>query len=130
MSAFLSTYLAPKYLDHLFNATAFAAPANTYLALFTTDPTAAGTGTEVTGGSYARQSISMATATSTGTITSDAAITFTALPTAAVTHYGIYDASTGGNLLLYGALPSSVIVNSGEQISFPTGNLDLNIAGS
>lgn len=129
MSAFLSTYLDDAFFDQLFNNTSFTAVTTAYLALFTTDPTAAGTGTEVTGGSYARQAISMA-ASSGGAITSDADITFADMPTATVTHYGIYDALTTGNLLIYGALPTSITVNSGEVVSFPSGGIDFSLTGS
>lgn len=110
----LSNYAETALLNHLFRGTAMTQPAGLYLALYTTDPTDADTGTEVSGGSYARQAI-------TGTVSGD---TFTAaanvefpIATAGwgtITYIGIRDAVTGGNLLASGALTASRTINSGD----------------
>ena len=105
--------------------------ANTYIALFTTTPTDAGGGTEVSGGSYARVTVAStlanwagtqgATTTvsstgTSGTTSNNGAVTFPA-PTAnwgVVTSFGIYDNLTAGNLLYYANLTTSKTVNNGD----------------
>ncbi len=100
-----------------------------HLALYTSNPTAADTGVEVTGGSYARQPITFGSISS-GTISNTGAITFTSLPTANVTHWGIRDALTSGNLKAFGALPSTIVAVSGDDVIIPIGQIDLTFAGS
>jgi len=126
----MSDYLANKLIDLLFRGQAYTWPASTYAALYTTAPSNAGGGTEVAGGSYARVAIASSmvawsgtqgagtTAASTGTggrISNNAAINYPA-PTAAwgaVSHEGLRDASTLGNLLFWGALASPKTVSAG-----------------
>ena len=107
--------------------TAFAA----YVALFTTATADDGTGTEVTGGSYARQAAGLAAATGAGGATSNAAdITF---PTATadwgtITHVAIMDAATAGNMIMHSALDASKTVASGDTFKLNAGDLDVTIA--
>lgn len=122
-----SNYLENKVLLHVFGGTSYTAPATLYVALFTTDPGEAGTGTEVSGGSYARQSAAF-------TVTGGAAENTSAIefPTATgswgtVTYVGIYDASTSGNLLASGALTTSKTISSGDVFRIPAGDLDITL---
>ena len=127
----MSDYLEGKILDHIFGITAFTAPTpNVWLALFTTSPTDANSGTECTGGAYARVQITNGGAAwtrATSTIDNDAVITF---PTASganwgtVSHFGLYDAATVGNLLWWGAVTTPLAVDDGNTASFPAGDLD------
>lgn len=138
-----SNYLENHFLDWLLRGQSFTAPATVYIALFTAAPTDAGGGTEVSGGSYARvavtsslanwagtQSAGSTTASSgtSGTTSNNNAITFPA-PTAnwgVITSFGIFDASTSGNLLYYGNLTTSKTVNNGDAApSFAAGALTL-----
>lgn len=121
-----SNYLELKLLDHTFRATDYAEPATVYLALYTTNPTDANTGTEVTGGSYARQATAFSAAAS-GAISNAAIETFTDMPAATVTHFGILDASSGGNLLAYGTLASTIIVTAGAEIEFAAGDITISL---
>jgi hypothetical protein len=136
--AAISDYLEVKLQQLTFNGVAFTAPA-TYIALFTAAPSDAGGGTEVSGGSYARVLVNptggasptwdACTATG-GLITNTHAITF-AQATAAwgtVTHIGIFDALTVGNLLWHGALTASKVVEDGSTFSIPVGDLDCTLA--
>lgn len=128
MAAF-GTYLANALGDESLRATAYAAPATVYLALHTANPTVDGSGAEVTGGSYARQSIAF-DAFALGVTANTSLITF---PTATadwgtVTHWGIRDASTAGNLLYFGAFTASRIVNTGDVYTVPAGSFDLTLA--
>ena len=122
-----SNYLETKVLDHVFGATAYTAPATLYVGLYTATPNDAGGGTEVSGTGYARQSAAFTT--SGDTTSNTAAIEF---PTAGsswgtVTHVGVFDASTSGNLLVYGTLATSKLVESGDVFRIPAGDLDISL---
>lgn len=121
-------FLEDRVLDRILKNNAqisYTFPATVYAALFTADPTDTGTQTsEVSGGSYARVSISWGTIAS-GSVSNSGAVTF---PTASgswgtVTHVGIMDASTSGNMLYKGALGVSKTVGTGDQVSFAIGSL-------
>jgi hypothetical protein len=123
MSA-LSTYLENALLDHVLRNTALASPATVYLGLFLTDPTDADVGTEVSGGSYARQSIAF-DAAAAGITQNSALVTF---PTATadwgvVSHIGLYDAVSGGNLLYHAELNTAEQVLDTETFSVAAGAL-------
>lgn len=122
MSAFPST----SFISSIFN---LLTGSTHYLALYTTNPTAADSGTEVSGGSYARQAITWGSITG-GSVANSADITFTGLPTATIAYWGIKSALTGGTLKMYGAVNSSVASISGDEIYFPSGNLQITLAGS
>ena len=126
MSAF-SNYLENKILLHVLSNTAYTSPTTVYLGLHTADPTDAGTGTEVSGGSYARQSFA-------STISGNAASNTSAIefPTATgswgtVTHVGVWDNLTSGNLLFHGALTNSKTIASGDVFRVPAGDLDITL---
>lgn len=122
-----SNYLENKVLDHVFGGVAYTAPATLYVGLFTSSPGETGSGTEVSGGSYARQTIAF---TVTGSQASNtAAVEF---PTATaswgtITFAAIYDASSGGNLLAYGALTTSKTIDNGDVFRIPAGDFDINL---
>lgn len=127
--AAMSNYLENALINATLRNTSYSSPAAVYVALFTTDPTDAGTGTEVTGGSYARQAATF-TSPSNGSSTLAADVTF---PTATgnwgtVTHFGIYDASTSGNLLYHGALNNSKNIQTGDILRIQVNNLTVTLA--
>jgi len=100
-----------------------------YVALFTTATDYAGGGTEVTGGSYARQLAGLSVAAG-GASSNAADITF---PTATadwgtVTHVALYDAVTVGNMLMHSILDASKTVNDGDIFKINTGDLDVTVA--
>lgn len=122
-----SDYLETKVLDHVFAGTAYTAPTTLYVALFTAAPSDSGGGTEVSGGGYARQTIAFTT--SGDTTSNNAAVEF---PTATanygtVTHVGIYDASSAGNLMAWAALTSSKTIETGDVFRIPSGDLDITL---
>ena len=123
-----SDYLENKILDHVFGDTDYTSP-TCYLALFTATPNDAGGGTEVSGNGYARQVMSFAAA-SGGDISTDADITYSASGGnfGTVSHWGVFDAATGGNLLTYGAFDSSTAVNDGESYTVSSGDLTISQA--
>ena len=124
-----SNYLENKLLDHTLGTASFTMPSTVYLACFTSDPTDAGSGTEVSGSGYSRQAITFGAA-SGGSTTNSSAETFTASGGnfGTISHIGIYDASTSGNLLVYGALNSSKTINDGESIVFSIGSITVALA--
>lgn len=135
MASGISNYLAGKYLNRTFGATAYSDPTTLYIALYTAAPSDSAAGTEVSGGSYARQSVACNTtnwpAASSGTITlSGATVTF---PTASanwgtVTDMSFMDASTVGNLMYWGDLTASQVINNGNTAQFNASAISVSLA--
>lgn len=129
MSA-MSNYLENEILDHILGTGSWTMPTNVYLALFTAVADGeAGTVTEVSGSGYSRQSTAFAAAS--GGVASNSAIeTFTASGGnwGTITHWGLYDASTSGNLLIYGSLSASRVINDGDSLTFAVGAVDITAA--
>ena len=127
-----SDYLEDKVLDHVFGGSAYTAPSTLYVALFTAAPSDTGGGTECSGGSYARKSMPAMTVSGTSptTATNGAAVEFATATGAwgTVTHVGIYDASSSGNLLCWAALTTPKAVTSGDVFRFNAGELDITLA--
>ena len=127
----MSNYLENAMLNATLNNTAFTTVATPYISLHTADPTDDGSGTEVSGGSYARTAASFATASGTsGSVATDADVTF---PTATaawgtVTHIGIWNDPSSGNLLYHTALDSSKTIDSGDIFKITSGNLTVTLA--
>lgn len=130
MSA-LSDYSEKLLLDWMMTTGAATRPTAWYVALYTSAPSDSGGGTEVSGAGYSRKSVTFAAASTPGGTTSNSnAVTYTAVGGSygTVTHIGIFDASTAGNLLWHGALTASKIVNDGDTLEFSIGNIDLTLA--
>jgi hypothetical protein len=132
----MSDYLEVEIRKHIFRTGSFTKPTVLGVALFTAAPSDSGGGTEVSGGSYARVDVppldaNWSGASSTSGLTDNvSAITF---PTATadwgtITHVGIFDATSGGNLLFHGALTASKTVTNGDTFSFAAGALDITFA--
>jgi threonine dehydrogenase-like Zn-dependent dehydrogenase len=122
-----TNFLETEILDHVFAGAAYTAPSTKYLALFTGAPGETGGGTEVSGGGYARQTVAFTT--SGNTTSNNAAVEF---PTATanygtVTHVGVYDASSSGNLMAYAALSSNKTIETGDVFRVPSGDLDITL---
>lgn len=153
--AAMSDFLENKIIDFLFrgqalgvtgaSAAAGTGPTSVFVALYTANPTDATAGTEVTGGAYARVSITsslanwagtqaaastVASSGATGTTSNNASITFPA-PTAnwgVITGFALMDALTAGNMLFFGALTTSKTVNNGDAApTFSAAALSLQI---
>lgn len=121
-----SDYAEDKVNELLVGKTAFATP-TAYVALYTATPSDSGGGTEVSGGSYARKSTAGAdwAASSGGSIANANAITFVTASGSwgTVTHWGVFDAATTGNLLFWAALTTSKTIGSGDTAAFGVGAL-------
>jgi hypothetical protein len=125
----ISNYLENALINVTLRATAYTAPATVYVSLWTSDPTDAGSGTEVSGGSYARTAVTFG-APSNGVTLNSADVTF---PTATaswgvVGWIGINDALTTGNLLYHSPLDTSKTIDSGDIFKISTGNLSVTLA--
>lgn len=114
-----SAYLEGKILDHVLGRTTYTAPATLYAALFTSAPNDAGGGTEVSAGGYARVAITNNTTNFPNASGSSKSLAVAhVFPTASavwgsVVAVGLYDASTGGNLLYWASITPRT-VNSGD----------------
>lgn len=122
----LTNYLESKLIDHFLGTTTYTKPSAVYVALFTVTPGEAAGGTEVTGGSYARQAATFGAASS-GATTNDTNIDFAGMPAATTVAIGIFDASTSGNMLLYGALTTNKTTDAGDTLRIATGSLSVSI---
>lgn len=139
MAGSFSDYLELELLDHVLGGADYTRPATVYVALFTDSNTAtqrdAGTVTEVAGNNYARVSVTNnstnfpAASGTTATKSNGTAITF---PQASgswgtVTAFGIYDASSSGNLLMWGDLTTSKAIGSGDTPSFAASGITITL---
>ena len=133
MALAVSDYLATALLNQVFRNTSFTPPTTVYLALYTSNPTAADTGTEVSGGGYQRMQITFsAPVTENGkkTIKNSTDIVFP-MATAnwgTISHVGIRDAATGGNLLYYGAVQNPRTIQTNDILKFLAGSLVLTLS--
>ena len=123
-----TNYLEDKLLDHVLNNASFTSPTTVYVGLFTAAPTDTTAGTEVSGGSYARQVLSVSTA-SEGVVTSDADVNF---PQATgnwgtIVALGIHDALSSGNLLMYTDLTTSKTIETGDILKVSSGSLTVTL---
>ena len=125
----MSTYLENALINATLRNTSYTSPATVYVGLYTSDPTDANTGTEVSGGSYTRTAVTMGSPTD-GVSTNSAAVEF---PQASgswgtVGWIGILDASTSGNLLYHTALDTSKTISSGDIFKIAIGGLSVTLA--
>jgi len=129
MSA-ISNYLENALINATLRNTSYTSPATVYAGLFTSDPTDAGSGTEVSGGSYARKAITFAAPSNGVTTNSAAACEFDQATGSwgTITHFGIFDALTTGNLLYHGALTTAKTIASGDVFKFPTSSVTVTLA--
>jgi hypothetical protein len=127
--AAMSNYLENALINATLRNTSFTSPTTVYVGLYTTDPTDANTGTEVSGGSYAREAATFG-APSNGASLNSAIIEFNQATATwgTVAYMGISDALTGGNLLFHGALTGSKVIENGDVFKFDTSSLSVTLA--
>jgi hypothetical protein len=125
----ISTYLENALINATLRNTSYTSPATVYVGLYTSDPTDANTGTEVTGGSYARQSVTFA-APSDGISASNADVTFPQATAnwGTVGWIGILDASSGGNLLYHTVLDAAKTIETGDIFKIASTNLTVQLS--
>ena len=125
----MSNVLEVDLLNSTLNGAAFTPVDNPYVSLWTSDPTDAETGTEVSGGSYARIASSFPTAT-TNTVATDADVTFAEATSTwgTVGWIGLHSASTGtGNMIYHTALDAAKTIDTGDVFKITVGNLTVTL---
>jgi hypothetical protein len=125
----MSDYLETALINATLRGTNFTAPTTIYVALFTTDPTDAGSGTQVSGGSYARTAVTFG-APSGGVSLSNADCTFPTCTASwgTVGYIGLFDALSGGNMLYYTPLDIAKTIDIGDVFKIASGNLSVTLA--
>lgn len=126
MAGNLSNYLEDKVLDHILGTAAYTMPTTVYVALYTAAPNDTGGGTQVTGGSYARQT-AVFDAAASGATQNTANLDFTNMPACTVVAIGVFDALTVGNLLVWGTLSSNKSLDAGDTLRIAIGDLDISL---
>ncbi len=125
----MSNYLENALINHTLRNSALSAPSAVYVSLHTANPDEDASGSELSGSAYARQAATFA-APSNGVSTTSGDINF---PQATgswgtVSHVGIWDASSSGNMLYYTALDASKAVASGDVLKIAAGSLTVTLA--
>jgi hypothetical protein len=125
----MSNYLEQALINATLRGNNFTAPTTIYVALFTSNPTDANTGTEVVGASYARTAVTFA-APSDGLTVSAGDCTFPQATTTwgTIGWIGLMDASTGGNLLYHTPLDVSKLIENGDIFKINAGNLSVQLS--
>jgi len=123
-----SDYVENLALEWLLTSNSATRPTAWYIGLHTADPTDAGTGTEVSGGSYAREAVSFTVTNDTAS--NSATVTFSAATAnwGTITHVGVWDSLSGGELLFHGAVTTSKTIETGDTFQISSGNLDITLA--
>lgn len=126
----LSDYAENLLVAWLARSAAVTRPTGWHVALFTSAPSDTGGGIEVTGSGYARQAVTFGPATATsGQTVNEAAVVFAATGGwGTVTHMGIFDAASAGNLLWHGPLVASRSIGSGDTYTLPAGSIVASLA--
>jgi hypothetical protein len=130
-----SDYLEASLLNWVKGTTFPAAPTSVFVGLFSSDPTDTGAaGTEVTTTIRAAGRVAVTFGANSGTgdgvtsVTNDAIVDFeNAAAGATVTHYGIFDAASAGNMIVSDALTASKTVNTGDPVSFPVSSITITV---
>lgn len=127
--AAMSDYLKNAILNATLRGQVWTPPTKVYLALYTSNPTGANTGTEVTGGTYARKEIAFA-APANGSSPSSADVLFPVATAGwgTVTHLGIMDSLTAGNLLYHGASTGTKTIAVDDQLKIAAADVTVALA--
>ena len=125
----MSNFLENALINATLRATTYTSPATVYVSLWTSDPTDAGSGTEVSGGSYARTAVTFG-APSNGVTTNSAAVEFPQATASwgTIAYFGINDASTSGNLLYHSPVTTSKTIDTGDIFKFASGSISVTLA--
>jgi len=129
MSA-LSNFLESQLFNHIFRNIAYMSPTTVFVAFYTSDPTDADTGTEVAGGGYVRQAMTF-TAPTNGAGDNSALLDWgtASADWGNVTHFGIRDSLTAGNLLLYAPMTIARNIKLGDTVKINANELDVSFSG-
>lgn len=125
----MSNYLENGLLNTVLRNTSYTSPATVYVGLYTTDPGEGNTGTECTGSGYARKSATFGSP-SNGVCTNSASVEFDQATGSwgTISHMGLLDAITSGNLLFYTNITTSKTIESGDIFKFAAGDISVTLA--
>ena len=125
----LSNHLENKFLEITLKGGTAYNVTTAYLALFSTDPTDAGSGTECSWTNYARQTMTFGTV-SNGSVSSSGTITFPAVvgSNVTITHIGIYDAASSGNLLYHTPLDATKTLSADDVMSVANSGISVTLS--
>lgn len=128
MSA-MSDYLENEILDHILSVGSYTMPSAVYVGLSTGSFGDDNSGTELSGSNYSRVAATFSAAAS-GTTSNSAAIEFAAATGSwgSISHFGVFDAASSGNLLIHGAFSSAKTIENGDVLKISTGDLDITAA--
>tara|TARA_R110000824_G_scaffold109257_1_gene256756 strand:- start:144 stop:530 length:387 start_codon:yes stop_codon:yes gene_type:complete len=128
MSEF-SNYSENLVINVLLRAASHTGASAVYVGLYTSDPTDGNTGTEVTGGSYARTAVVFG-APSAGISTNSSAVEFPQATASwgTVGWVGVLDAATDGNLICHSPLDVAKTIDTGDIFKIATGNLSITVS--
>lgn len=131
MQGLVTNYSKERINDLIFNGSAITFPSTLYLGAFTTEIDGNGTGTEVSGNGYTRITVSFTTSGDSRSNTAELSFPEATGTWGTVSHFGLIDAASGGNILASFEIPSDQIRNivSGDQIDIPIGELIFSITG-
>jgi len=125
----MSDYLENALINATLRGQTFTAPSTIYLALYTSDPTDLGTGAEVTGGAYARQPVTFGLpANGASSVAADVLFPIATAGWGTITHIGLFDAASAGNLLYYGALTNTKSIAANDQLKVAAGDITVTLA--
>lgn len=124
-----TNYLENAILDHILKGTAMTQPANIYISLHTDNPGETGALTyEVSGSGYQRKLTNTWLAASDGVKKNSGAITFSPANGGnwgLISHFGIHDAQSGGNMLYYGQFLVPKNIYDGDALEIPDQSLTI-----
>ena len=125
----MSNFLENALINATLRNTSYTSPTTVYVGLYTSDPTDGNTGTEVSGGSYARTAVTFG-APSNGASLNNAAVEFPQATASwgTVAYIGILDAATSGNLLYHTILDTAKTIDTGDIFKIATGSLSVTLA--
>lgn len=122
-----TSYTDNKLIDHLLGANTFTKPSAKYVALYVGDPTAGGTEVSTTGSAYARLSSAFTIASNVATNTADLQWSAATASWGTINYVAIYDASTGGNMLVTSVLNTAKTISTGDVLRIPASNLSITL---
>lgn len=125
----MSNYLENGLLNAVLRNTSYTSPTTVYVGLYTSNPGEGNTGTECSGTGYARKSATFG-APSDGVCTNSASVEFDQATGSwgTISHVGLLDAITSGNLLFYTDITTSKTIETGDIFKIAAGSLSVTLA--
>lgn len=116
-------------LNYMFTTSSVTRPTAWYLALFTSNPAEDASGTEVStsGTAYTRKAVTFTVSGNTASNSAEIEFPTATASFGTVTHFGVFDAASSGNLIAYGSLSTSKTIETGDVLRVPASDLDLTL---